>query len=243
MVSNFSPRNDDGWVENAEEESRYVSPKEFRDWLKKQVKRDVLNPDTDKVVAQYLGASHSKGVVRVHAEADKGLASKEYKAGARDQFLKITAGKSKARGKVAKDARADLEKATQDMEEQIDQVVADGLEEGLTPKQLAKRIIKRVDVGATRARRIAHYRVVEAHAEGQLDALEELGAPGVGVMVENAPDGLVCDDCAFLAGQVFSVGEARGLIPVHPWCRCALVMVGMAPRQRKRWQVGKRDKA
>jgi len=66
---------------------------------------------------------------------------------------------------------------------------------------------------------------IRAHAEGQLDALEQMGVEKVGVMVEfsSTPDGRRCARCAALEGIVLKVKEAHGLIPVHPQCRCSYI--------------------
>lgn len=69
-----------------------------------------------------------------------------------------------------------------------------------------------------------------AYAEGQLEALEQLGVAEVGVEVEWLVSGLgstkagypsPCPQCAPMAGKVFKIAEARGLIPLHPRCKCA----------------------
>jgi hypothetical protein len=36
---------------------------------------------------------------------------------------------------------------------------------------------------------------------------------------------LVCEKCQDLEGKVFTTEEARGVIPVHPNCRCCWVSV------------------
>jgi SPP1 gp7 family putative phage head morphogenesis protein len=36
-----------------------------------------------------------------------------------------------------------------------------------------------------------------------------------------ADDNKVCPKCRQLEGNVYTIDEARGIIPVHPNCRCA----------------------
>ncbi len=43
------------------------------------------------------------------------------------------------------------------------------------------------------------------------------------VEVLTAGDDLVCEECEDLARGTYEISEARGLIPAHPNCRCALV--------------------
>jgi hypothetical protein len=47
------------------------------------------------------------------------------------------------------------------------------------------------------------------------------------VEIETAGDDLVCPECESLAADgPYTIDEARGLIPAHPWCRCAFVPEG-----------------
>ena len=68
---------------------------------------------------------------------------------------------------------------------------------------------------------------IRAHNEGQLEAMEGLGAEEVGVAVEWSTSGLgvtkrgypsPCKVCAPLKGIVLSLKEAHGLLPRHPNC-------------------------
>lgn len=71
--------------------------------------------------------------------------------------------------------------------------------------------------------------MTSAYAEGALNSYEEMGIEGVEVEAEfaTAGDDVVCPECEELEGKVYSIEEARGVIPVHPNCRCAWIpMVG-----------------
>jgi SPP1 gp7 family putative phage head morphogenesis protein len=52
------------------------------------------------------------------------------------------------------------------------------------------------------------------------------------VELVTAGDLRVCPMCQGLNGKVYTIKEARGLIPVHPQCRCAWVPVMMANNRR-----------
>ncbi len=43
------------------------------------------------------------------------------------------------------------------------------------------------------------------------------------IEILTAGDDLVCEECEDLARGTYEIGEARGLIPAHPNCRCAFV--------------------
>jgi SPP1 gp7 family putative phage head morphogenesis protein len=80
----------------------------------------------------------------------------------------------------------------------------------------------------SRALLVANNELIRAHADGQLDALEELGEEEVTAAVEwvTAGDDRVCKLCKPLDGVVLTVAEARGLIPRHVNCRCAWLPAG-----------------
>lgn len=85
--------------------------------------------------------------------------------------------------------------------------------------------------GAGRSGAIASSLIVGAAAEAVLNRLAELGIGLVSPEIENlfttAGDSRVCPTCQELASRdtgrgpgVYSVADARGLIPVHVGCRC-----------------------
>lgn len=121
-----------------------------------------------------------------------------------------------------------LEGITQAMDQQISRELAQGIAEGLNPETIASRINGRVDaIGRTRARMMARTEVISAHAEANLNAYEEAGIQGVEAKAEfsTAGDDRVCPECEALEGTVYSMSEARGIIPVHPNCRCTWLPV------------------
>lgn len=123
---------------------------------------------------------------------------------------------------------SDLKGVTDAMDAQISRVLARGLAEGLGPMEMARNIVDRVDsIGITRARTIARTEVIAAHAEASLNSYEEAGLEGVAVSAEfvTAGDNAVCPECEDLEGKTFLIDEARGMIPVHPNCRCAFIPV------------------
>ena len=130
-------------------------------------------------------------------------------------------------------AYADLEGITDAMDQKISGELAQGLAEGIGAKALAKRLIDRVEgIGVTRARALARTETIRAHADGTLNSYEEAGLEGVTVLSEfsTARDNAVCPKCQDLEGQTFTLAEARGVIPVHPNCRCAWLPVVENPR-------------
>lgn len=121
-----------------------------------------------------------------------------------------------------------LKGVTTEMGTQVGATLAQGLAEGRSPEAISKMLTDRIDkVGRTRARLIARTEVINAHATASLNAYREAGVEGVGVHAEfsTAGDDAVCPECEDLEGQVYTLDEAEGVIPVHPNCRCAWLPV------------------
>lgn len=117
---------------------------------------------------------------------------------------------------------------TQAMDQQISRILAEGLAAGQNPAVIARQINNRIDkIGITRARVLARTEVISAHAQATLNGYEEAGIEGVETRAEfaTAGDGDVCPECEALEGKVYSIQESRGVIPVHPNCRCAWIPV------------------
>jgi len=143
--------------------------------------------------------------------------------GTREEFLRSSFNWPTSREKVkllASRTFTDLKGVTDGMAARISHTLVDGLTKGDNPRVIAKELAKNVNVGKVRAQTIARTEVIRTHAEGQLQAFEQLGVTEVGVMAEwsTAQDDRVCDVCQPLDGVVLKVSEATGLLPRHPNC-------------------------
>jgi SPP1 gp7 family putative phage head morphogenesis protein len=125
---------------------------------------------------------------------------------------------------------SDLENITGAVSTQVTRELTEGFAAGEGPADIARRITDRVDrIGKTRATVMARTSVIDAHAAATLNRYEEHDAvEGVTVQAEHvtAGDSRVCPECAALEGQVYTLQEARGVIPVHPRCRCTFRPIG-----------------
>jgi hypothetical protein len=120
----------------------------------------------------------------------------------------------------------DLRGITRAMSSQISRELADGLATGKNNSQIAKAINNSVDkIGIVRSEILARTEIIRVHAESTLNGLEALGATVVTPLVEFATAADPCKLCEDLAGKVFTIAEARGIIPKHPLCRCAWLPV------------------
>ncbi len=208
----------------------------FERWLKTQVDVGIITTTAtqakDAYWKQYVEQAYKKGQGRAFDDVRKpalasGKEQLSFFEGTRREFLQSSFGRPVSIEKVkllAGRVFTDLQGVTAAMSTQMSRVLTDGLAQGLNPHDIARNLNDRVGkIGQARATVIARTEIIRAHAEGQLDALERLGVVEVGVMVEwsTAGDDRVCPLCQPLEGAVFTIKEARGLIPRHAQCRCA----------------------
>lgn len=120
----------------------------------------------------------------------------------------------------------DLRGVTREMATQMSRVLTDGLATGKANEPIAKLLVDRVDkIGIVRGRTIVRTEIIRVNAESTLNRLEELGVELVTPLVEFATAADACPICKRLEGNVYTIAEARGLIPAHANCRCVWLPV------------------
>ena len=221
----------------------------YQAWLKQQVDAKILSPVGGIAgkpwTAKYIDSAYMKGGLRAytdtHAEALAG--SSDFYAGGKAGFLKDVFGGPEALSKIellGTRAFNGLKGITDTMSTQMSRILADGLAHGKGPGEIARELRASVSkMNKTRANMLARTEIINAHAEGQLDAFDALGIKELGVMAEwsTAGDNRVCEQCAGLEGSRFTVEEARGMIPIHPNCRCSWIPVEVEitkPKKKKK---------
>lgn len=119
-----------------------------------------------------------------------------------------------------------LEGITNAVDREVSRALTEGFSEGLNPRELGRNLRDRVEkIGITRANTMAQTEVIRTHAEATLNTYERAGIREVKGRAEfrHAGDSRVCDQCRALQSNVYTIDEARGLIPVHPRCRCVFL--------------------
>lgn len=122
----------------------------------------------------------------------------------------------------------ELQGITEAMDQQIARTLAEGMTRGDGPRTIARALNDRVDkIGITRARVMARTEVVKAHSDSVLNLYEQAGIDDVTVLAEHTVihDDRLCEICAEMEGNIYTIKEARGIIPVHPNCRCSWLPV------------------
>lgn len=206
----------------------------FREWLDRMIAEQVLEvvEGTPMQMAAdkhwmnlYITSAYQKGLQHAASQIRKGggEVSDHWVDSA---FLRpIHADRV---GLIHTRAYNELKGVTDAMASRLSDILAQGIAEGVGPMVIARRIADQIDsIGINRARRIARTEVIRAHAEATLNTYEEAGIEGVTVQVEFTAtmDNRVCPKCAELNGKIFTIKESRGVIPVHPNCRCAWLPV------------------
>ena len=206
----------------------------FQQWLQDQVNQGVLEVENAVAGQPWTGthirSTYKKASLDSYIKARPGLGkSADFTAGTQAEFLRSAFNSPIAIERVemlAMRSYDQLKGITSQMGADLNRLFADGLAQGRNPRVVAREMEKTITgISKTRAVRLARTEIVHAYAEGQLDSFEKLGISDVGIMAEwsTAEDDRVCPQCQALEGQVMEVKEARGLIPLHPNCRCAWI--------------------
>lgn len=231
----------------------------FQQWLTDQINLGVLELDPTSAAqpwtTQYIRSAYKSAAVNSFIAARPGLkAGSDFFNGSQAEFLRQAFDSPIAIDRVqllATRSFENLKGITSQMSSDLNRIFADGVAHGRGPREIAREIDKTVDkINRTRAVTIARTEIVHTYAEGSLDSYERLGVEEVGILAEwsTAGDDRVCPQCAPLNGVIMSVHEARGIIPLHPNCRCAWLPYlddrkSKSLRGKKSPHPKKRDKA
>ena len=221
-----------------QERFEFVRPEQkvasFMDWLRSEQDRGILEIQPGASVERaarsswmniYIDTAYIRGLRQALGHIERQGAEVSERWIEQAFFRPIHADRV---GLIYTRAYSQLKGITEAMDQQISRELAQGVAEGRHPRVIARRINNRIDhIGITRARLLARTEVISSHAEASLNAYEEAGIEGVEVEAEfsTAGDSRVCSECAALEGHTFTMSEARGIIPVHPNCRCAWLPV------------------
>lgn len=211
--------------------------KEFMRWIREQEERGILE----------ITMREGRDVIS-HSEWQNLYIQHSYKKGMRDAAVTMRKAKvidpnlAEARlieasflRPIHADAAAmlytrafdELTGVTSAMDQALSRTLTDGLIAGHSPTTIARSIVKNVEnIGIVRARTIARTEIIRAHAEATLNMFERAGLAHVTVLAEWVTAGFgVCPDCQDMEGLTFTINEARGMIPLHPNCRCTWIPV------------------
>lgn len=204
---------------------------EFREWLNKKVEDGIYekvtyNPDgtynesPEVWTDYYIKSAYKKGVSRAYTELKKlGL----------DVLPSIVLPVAGSEVEMMYTRTfTELKGVTDTMSQQLSRILSEGLIEGLSPKEIANRMVKQIDgLSKGRASTIARTEIIRSHHLANIALYEKAGIEGVKIKAEwsTAGDNRVCQTCSSLEGRIYPLDEIRGMIPQHPNCRCVAIPV------------------
>jgi SPP1 gp7 family putative phage head morphogenesis protein len=125
----------------------------------------------------------------------------------------------------------ELKGITADMETKLTRILAQGIADGLSPRQLARELtsvlgddlnlvdkLGRFIPAKRRAEMLARTEIIRAHSEANITEYEELGVKELRWVYGGVRS---CEICEGRNGKKYPIKETRGMIPVHPNCGCA----------------------
>lgn len=177
-----------------------------------------------------------KYVVRAYR---RGLDDATQRLGSNMKFPFVESDVSTMRD-VASRVQFDLSVIADELSKQI----ADAVKASVTVPEALSRASERISaIGIARAQTVAAVHTIGTHARASLNYYKRSGIKYVGADIEAVPhrhrmgdaeellqfatagDNLVCPECEDMEGQIFTIEEAEGVIPVHPNCRCAWIPI------------------
>jgi SPP1 gp7 family putative phage head morphogenesis protein len=189
---------------------------EFRRWLDRQIDQALLDPTTRAEVrngshwtAPYVRDGYIKGWQQGEGRLMEAGVSTEQTAGVQ-AILQLPAAEQQL-AELYSRTFENLDGISEDMARQIRQELAQGLAEGVNPREMARRMADEIEtVSNTRLKTLARTEVINSHSTATLDRFERAGQTLV-VHGEwaTAGDTRVCPICQALEGQVMTVQEMR----------------------------------
>lgn len=213
----------------------------FMRWLRQQQKDNLLEVTQGTSVKSAAASSWQSLYIRSAYQKGMAMAGSQMRAGGVEVSDRwIDAGfyrpiHADAVGLLYIRAYNDLDGITKAMDTKISRALASGMANGDGMDAIADAIDDAVDkIGIVRARMLARTETIAAHADATLNSYEEAGIDGVEIVGEfvTAKEN-VCPECEELEGNEYSIQDARGVIPVHPNCRCAWVPIVIDPKGKK----------
>lgn len=245
------------------QEWRFISDarkvEEYQKWLRNQIDDNILQITTQPPwMAPYQRKAYTKGFNRAYTSVSRpkpGQSADAFQSSVAG-FMQGSFGGGELTSKMEllyTRAYNNLKGITSAMDTQLSRILVDGLISGATPTSLANEMVRTVgNITRARAYALARTEIIYAHAEGQLDSFMALGINEVSAKAEwsTAGDALVCPQCSPMEGVVRTIKEARGMIPLHPNCRCMWIpadvgesKVGQLWGRRASRAIGKSRKA
>jgi len=225
----------------------------FRQWLTEYTREEVLEPippQEIKAGEHWTGSLIRAAFVRGYEQAGERLQNEGLDTGDPDGSVvfNLPAPRRQLRELYTRAFRQ-LRGITADMGRDISRELAEGLDAGLNPREIADKITESVrTIQKTRAEVLARTEIINSYTTATIRRYEQSGVESVVGQSEfrTADDARVCPICEFLDGNEFPLERIKNGTfgftagedepdslsgtyplrpPVHPNCRCVLLPV------------------
>jgi SPP1 gp7 family putative phage head morphogenesis protein len=213
----------------------------FLQWLEEQVNKGILNGWPNK----YISEAYKRGVLRAITEMRKAKYSVPtiMEQGGISNVMRLPYHISTLELLYLR-VFENLKGITAQMQQVIIKVLLEGFTNKESYAVIAEKLVA-VTNGAKlgelgifdklgrfiparrRAELLARTEIVRANHLAMINEYRRWGVTGVIVLAEfqTAGDERVCSICASMEGNLYTLDEAEGLIPVHPLCRCIILPI------------------
>lgn len=224
----------------------------FKEFLSQEFNKTLLrtDPRSNEIwLGQFAKAGYQRGILRSYADTHRlrrALKPMWYQA-QQQQFMRtvLASQEGRAKERVVVTRVADNVKGVADeISKNCTRILLQGLTQRLQPKALGHKLINEIKGirqplpnrrkslvanarrgNDARAASIVYTDLAYAHSEGQLDALDEMGLEDVTVFAEWVTGDNPCPDCEEMESTIWTLEDAYGILPLHPFCQCSWVAV------------------
>lgn len=211
------PRRDFAFDDDARKEAAFMR------WFRSAMRDEVLEPVGDRRLRQ--GEHHTAKYVRAtyrgglrHAGRELRAAGVDVPGDAIEATFRAPIHTDQIRTLYRRQFTA-LEGITTSADTEVSRTLTEGLLSGENPRDVADDLNDRVDaIGVTRGRVLARSELARSFNLASANRYEQHGVDRVEILTYNP-----CSQCVDLeAGGPYSVQEVKGMLPLHPNCRCSI---------------------
>ena len=204
----------------------------FQKWFQEKVAEIVLGIDpVNPWLRTYIKDALQKGLTRGYEQVNRVKSAVQEPglfAGTKGQWVQSTLRDNAVVDKLdmlAARSYSKLKGYMGELESEMVRILADSLAGEPVPREIAAAMFEKIKATDSKTLRLGNTEVMYAFTDGQLEAFEKLGIKEVSLLVEwkTAEDDGVCPECYRRSGTVMTIAEARGILPLHPNCRCIWV--------------------
>jgi len=198
---------------------------DFESWLQEQIDYEILQPTIpidQKWLASRIGAAYSKGAASARNSARP--AARRLGRELPDSSPFLNRAHIDRSSLIFTRNFNGLEGISDAMKSEMRRVITDGVLRGHAPREIARNLEQRINVGRARANRIVRTEIIQAHQEASLIETAILEAElGIEFQMQwlTTKDGRQRDSHTTRDGKLYSKEEANSLLG-EPNCRCAI---------------------